>query len=138
MTKQHHTPEQVDLAFSYAPIILRELKDAGVPYPAFELYEDGSGRLRLGNEGEGITGDQQDLAERLLNSVRSYQMFCNQCYEGNDKHPHPIGVTFCCGLVTAAEDAIKRQNQKSKCDHDMVRTGSGTYCLKPDCDVNWT
>ena len=26
---------------------------------------------------------------------------------------------------------------ESKCDHEMVTTGSGTYCMKPDCDVNW-
>lgn len=26
---------------------------------------------------------------------------------------------------------------QSKCDHEMVTTGSGTYCMKPDCDVNW-
>lgn len=29
------------------------------------------------------------------------------------------------------------EGQKSKCDHEMVTTGSGTYCMKPDCDVNW-
>ena len=26
---------------------------------------------------------------------------------------------------------------ESKCDHEMNTTGSGTYCMKPDCDVNW-
>ena len=109
MTQQHHTPEQVDLAFSYAPIILRELKEAGIPYPCFELYEDASGRLRLGNDGEGITQEQATLAQRLLKSVRPYQMFCNQCFKSGDSnhsnHTHPIGVTFCCGLVVAAEEA---------------------------------
>ena len=27
---------------------------------------------------------------------------------------------------------------ESKCEHEMETSGSGTYCLKPDCDVNWT
>ena len=111
MTQQHHTPEQVDLAFAYAPKILRELKEAGVPVPCFELYEDASGRLRLGNEGQEITRKQLSLAQDLLQSVRSYQMFCSQCFKKDDvdhsKHTHPIGVTFCCGLVMAAEKEIQ-------------------------------
>lgn len=27
--------------------------------------------------------------------------------------------------------------KSSKCEHDMETTGSGTYCRKTDCDINW-
>ena len=107
MTDEHHTKEQVDKAFAHAPVILRKLKEAGVSYPYFELHVDASGRLLLGDERSRITGEQMALAQELLKSVRPYQMFCSLCFDEGSKehkgHPHPIGVTFCCGLVQAAE-----------------------------------
>lgn len=109
MTDEHHATEQVDKAFAYAPTILRKLKKAGVSYARFELYADASGRLLLGEENETITEDHLRLAQNLLKSNRPYQMFCEQCLKEGDgyhsEHAHPIGVTFCCGLVTAAEEA---------------------------------
>jgi len=27
--------------------------------------------------------------------------------------------------------------KSSECEHEMETSGSGTYCLKPDCDINW-
>lgn len=89
MTEKHHTPEQVEKAFAYAPTILRKLKDAGVPLPSFTLYEDASGRLNLGTN---ITNKQYDLAVNLIRSRRE-SMFSDE-----------IAIDFCCSLVTAAEE----------------------------------
>lgn len=109
----HHTKEQIQAAFARAPEVLEQLQKAGIPYPAFELYADASGRLRLGWEDEGITGAQLRLAQDLVRSVRPYQMMCPICFDTVRKHEsyaksgmpqpvphkHYIGVTFCCGLV---------------------------------------
>ena len=109
MIDEHHTTEQIDKAFAYAPTILRKLKEAGVPCPSFELYADASGRLRLGEEGE-VTMKQFKLAQGLLFTKRPYQMFCQQCLDAGGSnlsdHTHPIGATFCCGLVVAAENNL--------------------------------
>jgi len=103
----HHTPEQVDKAFAYAPTILRKLSEAGVPLPSLELFADASGRLHLGNTNNKITNKQYKLAEDLLYTTRPYETFCDRCFAGEDpaEHTHEIGLTFCCGLVTAAEEA---------------------------------
>lgn len=104
MSEEHHTQEQVDKAFAYAPVILRKLKEAGVRLPHFELYADASGRVHLGSTEEKITNDQYRLAQDLLRSNRPYEMMCVKCLDGEEEHPHEVGVTFCCGLVTAAEE----------------------------------
>ncbi len=85
----HHTPEQVQKAFALAPKILQLMKDAGVKLPKFELFEDASGSLILGREGE-ITNEQYELASNLVYSRRA--MYGDR-----------IGIVFCCGLVVAAE-----------------------------------
>jgi len=86
----HHTPEQVQKAFGKAPEILHELVEAGVKLPRFELFEDASGSLILGREGE-ITNEQYNLASKLIYSRRP------------DMQSNQISIAFCCGLVTAAE-----------------------------------
>ena len=88
MNSWHHTPEQVKKAFSYAPILLHKLTDAGVQFPSLTLYEDASGTLNLG---ENITMKQYDLAMSLVKSRRQSLLA-----EG-------IGIDFCCGLVIEAE-----------------------------------
>lgn len=89
----HHTPEQVEKAFAYAPTILRKLAVAGMPLCSFQLYSDASGRLILGwKYGDKPTRKQFKLAEKLVYSNRR---ICN-----NDQ----IGIAFCCGLITAAEE----------------------------------
>lgn len=90
MSEEHHTPEQVSKAFAKAPEILRGLIEAGVKFPRFELFEDASGSLILGREGE-ITNEQWKLASSLVYSRRA--LMCDD----------RIGIEFCCGLVTAAE-----------------------------------
>lgn len=106
LKEEHHTQEQVAKAFAYAPVILNKLSEAGVAFPCFELYSDASGRLRLGNTDNNITEEQYKLAQDLLFTVRPYEMFCEQCMNKDDpkEHTHEVGVTFCCGLVTAAEE----------------------------------
>ena len=91
MSEEHHTPEQVSKAFAKAPEILSELVEAGVKLPRFELFEDASGSLILGKEGE-ITNKQWELASNLVYSRRP--LMCDD----------RIGIAFCCGLVTAAEE----------------------------------
>lgn len=91
MSEGHHTPEQVDKAFAYAPKILRRLKEVGVTLPSFTLYDDASGTLNLGNK---ITPQQYELAIVLVHSKRLSML-------SDDK----IAIDFCCGLVTAAEKA---------------------------------
>ncbi len=104
MTEEHHTPEQVAKAFAYAPVILQKLRDAGVRLPCIELYGDASGRVYLGDTDDKITNRQYRLAQDLLHTARPYEMLCVKCLDGEPDHPHKVGVTFCCGLVTAAEE----------------------------------
>lgn len=110
MTEGHHTKEQVALAFAHAPVILEKMREAGVDNPHFVLHSDASGKLFLGyTDGDNcnVTEEQYALAQKLLFSQRPYDMLCLKCFSGEDPggHPHKIGVTFCCGLVTAAEKA---------------------------------
>lgn len=86
--KDHHTPKQIAKAFKYVPTILKQLKEAGVLYPSFRLYEDASGTLYLGDE---VTSDQYELAVKLIKSRRQ-SLFSKG-----------IAIDFCCGLVVAAE-----------------------------------
>lgn len=95
MSEGHHTPEQVDKAFAYAPTILRKLKEAGVPNPHFRLFEDASGTLLIGNY---ATAKQCDLAETLIRSNRWSGGLARE-----------VGINFCCGLVTAAEAAAEEE-----------------------------
>ena len=88
MIDSHHTPEQVDKAFAYAPTILRKMVEAGVSFPRFELYPDASGSLLLGG---GVTKEQYELAGKLVYSNRSIMS------------TKEVGIIFCCGLVTASE-----------------------------------
>ena len=90
MTDGHHTSEQVDKAFAYAPTVLRKLVEAGVGLPSLQLYEDASGTLRLGQD---PTQEQCDLAMSLVRSNR------------RDNFSDQIAINFCCGLVAAAEEA---------------------------------
>ncbi len=49
---------------------------------------------------------------------------------------HDIKRVYCAVcLVDILDKAF--EYTPSKCDHEMETSGSGTYCLKPDCDVNW-
>lgn len=85
-------------AFLKAPTILRELKQAGVRLPRFELFEDASGRLILGKASQ-ITDEQLNLAADLVHSLRI--SWCMECmtdpeHAGAD---HDVAIQFCCGLV---------------------------------------
>ncbi len=86
----HHTPEQVEKAFAHAPTILRKLTEAGVESPRFRLFSDASGTLELGYD---PTQDQLDLAISLVYSRR------------RSLTSEVVAIDFCCGLVTAAEEA---------------------------------
>ncbi len=44
--------------------------------------------------------------------------------------------TYCFECFIEAIDELF-EHVPSKCDHEMETSGSGTYCIKPDCDVNW-
>ena len=90
MNDGHHTPEQIEKAFAYAPIVLRKLKEAGVELPVLKLYGDASGQLSLGRK---VTEDQYKLAISLVKSQRQ-SMFGDR-----------VAIDFCCGLVLAAEEA---------------------------------
>ena len=82
----HHTPEQIDAAFTRAPGILEKLKMLGVDNPYFELFSDASGCLVLGPLGN-VTEGQLKAAQNLLSSIRPLYRY------------DVIGVAFCCGLV---------------------------------------
>lgn len=91
MREDHHTPEQeVDKAFAYAPTILRKLKEAGVDLPSLKLYDDASGQLCLGDD---PTQEQVDLACNLIRSNR------------RSMWTETVAIDFCCGLITASEEA---------------------------------
>ena len=98
---EHHSQEQIAKAFAYAPRILQKLTQAGVGFPRFVLFEDASGSLILGCEANNITREQYELACSL---VRSRRIISNLFYEGPASE-QPIGIEFCCGLISAAEDA---------------------------------
>jgi len=89
----HHTEEQVTAAFAHAPKILRELTEAGVQHPHFQLFSDASGTLNLGPN---PTQDQRTLATNLVFSNRW------------SSDTGDVKINFCCGLVTAAENADRR------------------------------
>lgn len=93
---EHHTPEQVQKAFQYAPVLLRKLKEAGLQFPSIQLYEDASGTLILGSQKE-VTDEQAELASTLIYSRRGTSFGDN------------VGIRFCCGLVKAAEEAEHEQ-----------------------------
>ncbi len=86
----HHTEEQIQRGFAKAPGILKQLTEAGVEHPYFELFSDASGALVLGEERDHITEEQVALAINLVKSQRPYDMM------GRSKK---IGITFCCGLT---------------------------------------
>lgn len=68
---------------------------------------------------------------------------CPACGEptdnGHDREypPNPYVCSKCMETRWPCPNPAE-QERESKCDHEMVMTGSGTYCMKPDCDVNWT
>ena len=99
MSDSHHSPEEIKAAFEKTPGILNQLKEAGCKYPRFELFEDASGYLILGKEGE-VTGSQWELASNLVHSVRT--RWCMECLEdAPQEHKHEIAIQFCCGLTYA-------------------------------------
>lgn len=108
---EHHTPEQVKKAFAYAPTVLRKLKEAGVGFPSLKLYDDASGQLSLGDN---PTQEQCDLAISLVRSRR--RCMCTG----------EVSIDFCCGLVTAAEEAEESDKMvlsKYTCEHTLISPG---------------
>jgi hypothetical protein len=81
----HHTPEQVARAFSRAPEVLRQLKEAGADSPRITLFSDASGRLSFGSQRP--TPEQATLATSLVHSQRW------------SSAPREYAIDFCCGLV---------------------------------------
>lgn len=61
-------------------------------------------------------------------ALKDNKPICNECFYKeitDDSRQKPRGLPM-------------ERRLESKCDHEMETTGSGTYCLKPYCDVNWT
>ena len=65
----HHSKAEVRAAFLKAPEILAALKAMGLSLPRFVLFEDASGQLVLGKEGE-VTSEQYRKACELVGSDR--------------------------------------------------------------------
>lgn len=83
---QHPTPAQILTAFARAPVILEELCGLGAHLPSFELYEDASGTLWLGQNANNAVLKR---APELVKSVR---------WVSRD-HNAEIGIRFCGGLM---------------------------------------
>ena len=91
MSEEHHTEEEVDLAFRCVPKILRKLKDAGVELPSVRLFYDASGSLDLGDVNR-VTDEQAKMAEELIRSRRWSVV-----------NGHAV-LTSCCGFVSFAKE----------------------------------
>jgi hypothetical protein len=89
---EHHTEEQAKRAFAYAHTVLQKLGEVGLPLASIELFYDGSGSLHLNKR---PTTTQATIAQGLVRSQR-------WSFTGRPT------LDFCCGLVSAAEEAAKR------------------------------
>lgn len=93
-----------DAIFLAAPLILRDLAEAGIEHPSLELFVDGSGKLKLGAEAN-LSDEQIKLAVDLVHSQRFET--CIKCLKQIDhaKESHNVTIHFCGGLY---EEAKKR------------------------------
>ena len=87
----HHSDEEIAAAFQAAPIILKELRELGLPRCSFRLFEDASGKL-LVPSGIVISREVAGKVYALVYSSRVSMV------------PEEPGIDFCCGLVQAARE----------------------------------
>lgn len=89
----HHTEKQIAAAFSYAPKVLKRLRDAGCKLVSLELFSDASGTLHFNMRDGDLSDELVELGAELVRSQRFNWSENSLC------------IDFCCGLVLAAEDS---------------------------------